>query len=138
MQLNHLPIISSIVGLCTNETRRITWQFPSEIDLEPIFHEKEDIEQGLQIDITVASVTKAAEYEIFNAINGRNLSLALDYIDQHVGVNAVDEWGQTPLMIAIQLNQLDMIAALLNSRLPRVDINQAKPVSVYPFIICLS
>lgn len=120
-----------------NETRRIVWSFPNEVDLEPIFHELQDIEQGMHIDVTVTSITTTEEYAIFDAINNRNLSLVLDYIDQRVGLNSVDEWGQTPLMIAIQLNQLDMIAALLNSRMPRVDVNRAKSVSLLSFLTFL-
>lgn len=126
-ELKHLPIISSIVGLCPNEIRKIIWNYPSEIELEPIFHDSQDITQGLQIDITLVELTTAQEYQIFDAINSRNLSLTLDYIDQHIGVNSVDEWGHTPLITAIQLKQMDMIAALLNSRNPKVDVNKAKP-----------
>jgi ankyrin repeat protein len=46
--------------------------------------------------------------------------------DVYVGINAIDKWGQTPLMIAAIEQKNAELAALLNTRRPSVDINKAK------------
>jgi hypothetical protein len=57
--------------------------------------------------------------------------MVFDIIAEGDGINAVDEWGQTPLMIATQRDSLQIIASLLNARRPKVDVNIAKSVSLF-------
>ena len=127
-----LPVLQALKGTCKNATRRIIWDDASTLNTLPIFLNADAgvqrAEQGVYIDLTIEHITTAEEYEIFAAMRQGNYSSALDLIDNHVGVNAVDEWGHTPLMVAVQINRMDVVAALLNTRLPRVDINAAKPV----------
>eukprot|EP01037_Dinobryon_pediforme_P029525 gene29525-33199_t len=126
-----LPVLQALKGTCKNATRRIIWDDASTLNTLPIFLNADAgvqrAEQGVYIDLTIEHITTAEEYEIFAAMRQGNYSSALDLIDNHVGVNAVDEWGHTPLMVAVQINRMDVVAALLNTRLPRVDINAAKP-----------
>lgn len=119
--------------MCKNSVRRIKWEDGSLVNLQPLFIKDtttEDREKGLIIDITVAQITTADEYQMFSSLREGNMSHVLDLIEQHIGVNAVDEWGQTPLMIAVQTNRVDVVAALLNTRMPKVEINARKSVSV--------
>lgn len=133
--------MQALKGTCKNATRRIIWDEASSVNTLPIFLNADAgvqrAEQGVYIDLTIEHITTAEEYEIFAAMRQGNYSLALDLIDNHVGVNAVDEWGHTPLMVAVQINRMDVVAALLNTRLPRVDINAAKPVCCSWNLLCL-
>lgn len=124
--------------MCKNGVRRISWEEASYVNLLPLFVKDPDVDNadvGVSIDVTITSITTAAEYEIFSSLRQGNTTHVLDLVDQHVGVNAVDEWGQTPLMIAVQMNRIDIVAALLNTRKPKVDVNAAKPVSPIFFIL---
>ena len=123
--------MNSLKGMCVHATRQITWATGDKINLLPLFVKdttEEDAEEGIRIRITVDSITTSEEYEIFSSLRVGNITRALDLIDSHVGVNAVDEWGQTPLMIAVQMNRMEVVAALLNTRMPKVDVNAVKPV----------
>mmetsp|Transcript_44126 Transcript_44126/g.32112 ORF Transcript_44126/g.32112 Transcript_44126/m.32112 type:complete len:320 (-) Transcript_44126:56-1015(-) len=126
-----LPVLQALKGMCLNSTRRIIWEDISTLNTLPIFLNAEagvqSSNQMVYLDLTVEHITTAEEYEIFAAMRYGNYSQVLDLIENHVGVNAVDEWGQTPLMVAVQINRMDVIASLLNTRLPRVDVNVAKP-----------
>jgi ankyrin repeat protein len=73
------------------------------------------------------SITSTEDYAIFDALKADNTTLALELIEQHKGVNAIDKWGQTPLMIAALEQRYTEIAALLNARRPSVNVNMAKP-----------
>ncbi len=124
-------------GTCKNATRRIFWDDGSKVNTLPIFLNAEagiqNANQGIYIDLTIEHITTSEEYEIFAAMRIGNYSMVLDLIENHIGVNAVDEWGHSPLMIAVQINRMDVVAALLNTRLPRVDVNAAKPVRIRMF-----
>jgi len=116
--------------MCKNATRAISWSSPSKVDLRPLFVKASSgqLSDGLTITIRVVHITDADNYRIFDYIKSGNISAALDMIDEHKGVNAVDEWGQTTLMTAVQMNSLELISSLLNTRRPRVNVNMAKSV----------
>eukprot|EP01039_Chlorochromonas_danica_P001551 gene1549-1689_t len=128
------PVISSLKGMCTNSTRRLRWRHASEVNTQPIFIPHQsfavDGDESMSLDIRLVHITSSEDYEIFAALRQQNYSKVLELIDQHVGVNAYDEWAQTPLMIAVQLQRVDIVAALLNTRMPKVDVNAAKPSGV--------
>jgi ankyrin repeat protein len=124
--------------MCKNATRRIIWDDASKVDLQPLFvrHGASNAElEAVSLDITTSHVTTSEEYQIFSSLRAGNYSNVVELIENHVGVNAVDEWGQSPLMIAVQLKHLPVIAALLNTRLPKVDVNAAKPVSMVLILV---
>src|SRR5437868_3293943 len=119
--------------MCENATRKLTWSDPATVNLEPIYvadSNIKELDEEVSIIITVAHITTVEDYQIFDALNSKNMSYALELIEQHKGVNAVDEWGQTPLIIAVSYNYLDVFSALLNTRMPKVDVNLAKSVSI--------
>ena len=124
------PVASALKGMCKNATRAISWSSPSKVDLRPLFVKSSSgqLSDGLTITIRVVHITDADNYRIFDYIKSGNISAALDMIDEHKGVNAVDEWGQTTLMTAVQMKSLEMISSLLNTRRPRVNVNMAKSV----------
>lgn len=135
-QLTHLvldtelnPIHKGIQGMCPNSTRLLKFIIEKENDLEPLFPSTSrfsEIGTEVNIHITTVRVTGAKDYQIFDAIKSRNASLAIDLIDAHIGINAFDENEQTPLMIASQIGGVQLIAILLNARMPKVNVNLAK------------
>ena len=125
---------SALKGMCENSTRRMIVEMPKESDLEPIFPKRgagaeqymAGLEETIWVDITLKKVTDQENYKIFDAFKQQNYSLVIDLIDTHTGVNSMDEYGQTPLMIAVSQQILPVVASLLNTRLPKVDVNMAK------------
>jgi Ankyrin repeats (3 copies)/Ankyrin repeat len=123
------PIMRALKGMCPNSTREIHWDLSLGVDFSPIFgvyseHSKES--ESLSVRIRVVNVTPQSDFQIFDALR-TNLSLALDMILEHRGVNAVDEWGVSPLMIAMTDKKMQpVIAYLMNTRKPMVDVNYAK------------
>lgn len=119
--------------MCKNATRRFTWNDAVDFDsgaipvLQKNLHTLED--EDISLDISLKHITTPEDYQIFDAFRSGNMSLVLDLIDEHRGVNAVDEWGQTVLMMAVSMQRQEIVASLLNTRRPRVEVNMAKPVS---------
>jgi len=120
----------SIKGMCTNGTRIVTWDNGNNINLAPLPISKNafvDVDDEVSLEITVFHITPPEDYQIFDAFNTGNISLVMDLIENHKGVNAVDEWGQSILMAAVVRGSLPVVASLLNTRMPRVNVNMAKP-----------
>lgn len=126
-------INKAVRGMCLGATRKISWPAASLANLFPIFaHRAQSMytsieDESLTAVITMDSITTVDDYAIFDAIKADNSSKVLELIDQHKGVNAIDKWGQTPLMIATIQQRYTELAALLNTRRPSVQINAAKP-----------
>lgn len=128
-----LPMHKYLKGLCVNETRILAWNSGSNLDLSPTPVDPNnliDLEEMVSIKFTVEHITEPDDYQIFGAWREGNLSLVLDLIEKHKGINAVDEWGQTILMHAVQKGSIETVSALLNTRMPKVDVNKAKSVRV--------
>lgn len=87
-----------------------------------------DLDEKVALEFAIEHITEPSDYQIFGAWREGNFSLVLDLINDHKGVNAVDEWGQTLLMHAVQRGSIDVVSALLNTRMPKVDVNIAKSV----------
>lgn len=77
--------------------------------------------------VWVDAITPAEDWTLFGALAERNSSKVLDMIDEHKGVNAVDELGYSPLMRAVLQDAQTVAFALLNARRPRVDVNWSRP-----------
>jgi ankyrin repeat protein len=122
--------------MCNGSSRRIIWdKDSSEINLYPIFDQ--DISQSLvsrdeafSIEFNLNHVTDIDNFQIFSGFKSKNISMIMDMIDSHVGVNAVNEWGETPLMMATTRQMFPVIAHLLNTRMPAVEVNMAKSVCI--------
>jgi hypothetical protein len=119
--------------MCKNATRTIRWEDSSKLNLQPLFMANDAAEQlegqSVSIDLNLVHITEPEDYRIFDHIRSGNLSAALDMIELHKGINAFDEWGQSALMMAVQLKKLEVVASLLNTRMPKVNVNTAKSVS---------
>ena len=125
------PVIKGLKGTCKNATRVFRWESALGADFSPVFTATSDlsrIDEPVSLAVRVVHLTPQKDYQIFASIKGGNLSQAMAIIDGHNGVNAVDEWGQTPLMIAMQRPRelLPVVAFLMNTRRPMVDVNTAK------------
>lgn len=116
-------------GLCANETRILKWENGADLDLSPTPVMKNnliDLDETVSIEFTIGHISSQDDYQVFGAWREGNLSLVLDLIGDHHGINAVDEWGQTLLMHAVQGGSIEVVSALLNTRMPKVDVNIAK------------
>lgn len=125
-----VPLQKSLKGMCKNSTRKIVWQYAGDINLSPVMRGESalsKLDESVSFQITVNHITTQEDYQIFDALKMNNISKVIDMIDEHKGVNAVDEWGYTPLMLAVSRSNLPVIATLLNTRRPTVDVNLAKP-----------
>lgn len=136
-QLQHLVVDDSMAvgravkGMCINGTRKVTWQDWASLDMTPLPLDKylfgENIENSeITIEFTVMGITSAEDYQIFNFMKMKNYPGVAEMIDNKKGVNALDEWGQSILMLATRENELTVVATLLNARMPKVNVNMAK------------
>lgn len=126
------PVYKALLHACLLSTTTITWKFATKAKLQPIYNETTLINSNatsssLKLTITIHNITTHTNYQIFDALKAENLSLAMDLIQSRIGTNAVDEWGQTPLMVAIVRNFMPVVSALFNAVGPSVDVNYAKP-----------
>jgi hypothetical protein len=119
--------------MCKNATRTIRWEDPSKLNLLPIFVASDAGAQlqgqSVSMDLNLVHITEPEDYRIFDHMHSGNITAALDLIEVHRGVNAFDEWGQSALMLAVQMKKLEVVASLLNTRMPKVNVNTAKSVS---------
>jgi hypothetical protein len=136
-QLFHLvvddskPVGRAIKGMCINGTRQASWQDWANVDMSPLPLDKylfgDDIENSeIFIEFKVMGITTADDYQIFNYMKMKNYPGVVQMIDEKKGVNALDEWGHSILMLAVKENELTLVATLLNARMPKVNVNLAK------------
>lgn len=127
-----LPLHEAIRGMCENGTRSLRWTSLSMVHslaLHPVVGIKKhlmDDDQGFALHLHVERITEPRDYQIFEALRKVNLSQVLDLIDEHVGINAMDEYGQTPLMLAVSKQYDAVVASLLNARMPKVEVDMPK------------
>jgi hypothetical protein len=121
--------------MCENGTRILHYENAYDINLTPLTVSKyafSEPNEPFTITIILNHITTQSDYQIFNSYKMGNTTEVFDLIEQHKGVNAVDEWGHTLLMLATQKGDLQTVALLLNTRMPKVDVNKAKSVR-FPF-----
>lgn len=122
-------VYTELLGVCANSTKRITYDTNANVDLYPLVQNNSPLyllDEKVVLDLHVHHVTVPEDYHLFDALKTANISLALELIDEHKGINSMDEYGQTPLMIAVSRQYQPIVAALLNTRRPKVDINLVK------------
>lgn len=135
-QLMHLvvddskPVGRAVKGMCINGTRRVTWQDWGSVDMSPLPLDKylfgDEVSSEITVEFKVMGITSAEDYQIFNYMKMKNYPKVAEMIDDKKGVNALDEWGQSILMLATRENELTLVATLLNARMPKVNVNLAK------------
>mmetsp|Transcript_26472 Transcript_26472/g.70825 ORF Transcript_26472/g.70825 Transcript_26472/m.70825 type:complete len:312 (-) Transcript_26472:155-1090(-) len=117
-----------LLGMCTGETRAITFPVETMLGLGPnMGGGLDDIKGMVTAEVECTAVTKAADYVIFEALKKDNDNDVLDLIDNHIGINAIDDYGSTPLMVAVQTRKQVVVASLMNAWNPKTDVNYAKP-----------
>jgi hypothetical protein len=133
-----------LIGICHNSIRvfDIVHVLSNDLLSVPFLVNRNEltklkIPDPLKLSLHVERITKPRDFVIFEAIHEGNWSRVIDMVQAHTGVNAVDEWGQTPLMIAVIQKNLPLIAELLNARGPTVDVNLAKAAG-FTVILSLS
>jgi hypothetical protein len=122
--------MKGLKGVCKNGTREFRWEKDTHVDYSPFFQLGVPgiADEAYSLAVKVVHLTPQLDFGIFDALATGNLSRVLDMIDNHQGINAVDEWGHTPLMVALRKprDMMPVIAYLLNTRRPMVDVNLAK------------
>ena len=110
-QLFHLQLLPSysnslvfqLLGTCINDTLSISSQQGNvTIDLRPIISANIQLPSPdvvVYVNITVCHITTPQEYQVFQALQSNDIHAALVLFEHHIGINSVDEWEQTPLMI---------------------------------------
>jgi hypothetical protein len=120
----------TLKGMCENSSRQLRWVGAGNKDifLSPLIEQITlDAKHGnVELLVRVRHITPPEDYDIHTAMRNGNYSRVIDMIDDQHGVNAIDEYGQSILMTAVQLGVLPVVASLLNVRRPRVDVNLAK------------
>ena len=102
--------------MCQNATRKLVWPNARIANLNPLLINTNLVQlndgEQISVEILVHHITTQSDYQIFDALK-HNFSRALDLFDEQKGINAHDEWGQTPLMIAVSNQYSAIIAGLL-------------------------
>ena len=127
-----LPINHNLKGMCQGGVRKIIWDNIHNVNLNPILNSKSkisELEEGITLEVSLMHITEENDFRIFNAFKAENISMVLDLIEEASGVNAMDQFGQSSLMIAVSNSYMHVTAALLNARRPKVDVNMRKAVS---------
>eukprot|EP01035_Chromulina_nebulosa_P036997 gene36997-49922_t len=137
-QLHHIILESSvdesslsfgIKGMCRNATRKFVYENGVKFRLPPLLYAGYPLineENEIAVVVTVVHITEPDDYQIFSRLLEGNITAVIELIDAHRGVNAVDEWGESPLMVAVRTESLTIISSLLNARMPKVDVNFVK------------
>lgn len=126
------PILKAIKGMCKNSTRLLRYESANEANWEPfssffgLVMDERDGNIPINLVIRVDSITTPADFQIFQIIHNKDIAKALDFLEMQMGINAVDQWGQSALMLAISSGVVPIVAGLLNARMPKININYAK------------
>ncbi len=129
-----LPINHNMKGMCPGGVRKIIWDNVYNVNMNPLLNSKSTISalnESISLEVTLMFITEAKDFEIFEEFKKENISRVLDMIDESLGVNGMDQYGQTALMIAVSNNMMHVTASLLNARRPRVNVNMRKAVRIH-------
>jgi ankyrin repeat protein len=133
-EFDSIPMKMSMIGMCENSTKRFIYRISKDADLSAIIIKRsikemfKNLEESISMDLTLHHITAQKDYKIFDFFNDGNSSKVMDMVWDHVGVNAVDSWGQSPLLIAVSNKDIPVISGLLNTRRPSVNVNFVKSV----------
>mmetsp|Transcript_15137 Transcript_15137/g.19846 ORF Transcript_15137/g.19846 Transcript_15137/m.19846 type:complete len:320 (+) Transcript_15137:190-1149(+) len=127
-----LPGLSKgLEGVCKGEVRYI--KVPEHLGYGPEKSYLPEISEmmwdgvgTLGFTVTVHYLTSALDYQIFDLWHNKDYAGVVGFVNEHKGNNAVDEWGGTVMMYAVQQGQTLVMAALLNAYRPKSDVNIAK------------
>jgi hypothetical protein len=132
--LDDLPVTKGLKGMCQNATRDFIWDSALDVNFSPFLTGKSvysSHDEAITIRIHLNYLTTQQDYLIFDALRLDNHGEALEIIRGSEGINAVDEWGQSSLMIVVASQNYPVFAALMNTRRPTVDVNLVKSVRLY-------
>mmetsp|Transcript_25947 Transcript_25947/g.24795 ORF Transcript_25947/g.24795 Transcript_25947/m.24795 type:complete len:322 (-) Transcript_25947:52-1017(-) len=127
--LDDLPITKALKGMCQNATRDFIWDSALDVNFSPFVIGKSaysSYNETMTIRVHLNHLTTQPDYLIFDALRLENHGEALEIIRESRGINAVDEWGQSTLMIVVAIQNYAVFAALMNTRRPTVDVNLVK------------
>lgn len=128
-QLGHVDTPSAfsqgLQNMCPGEKRRLTFS-ANDFNLSPA----EAVSSPIVVsEVELLALTPSGDYHIFELIEKGDVGGIMEMVDNHVGVNAVDMYGTSALMAAIEAgSKMQMVvASLINSWRPSVDVGYTKP-----------
>ena len=94
--------LAPLIGACKNESLTLSFHGDSVIEISPIVTRSIYITSYVTMEVTIKihEITSEQDFVIFKEINEHQVGEVLTLLEHHRGVNAVDPWGQTPLMLA--------------------------------------
>jgi hypothetical protein len=131
--IEYKPILRAIKGMCKNSTRELRFESGLSVNFDPFseYFSNEifalNADESVSVIIRVDSITTTTDFQIFDVIQNKDIGKALDLLEAQIGINAVDQWGQSALMLAVSFNIIPIVAGLINAKRPKIDINYAKP-----------
>ena len=94
--------LSPLIGVCLNDSTSLSFKGERTVDISPIvtsaIHLTSEVTMTLLIKIH--EITTDEDFAIFRALQENRTGEVYSMLEHHRGVNAVDQWGQTPLMLA--------------------------------------
>lgn len=129
---DEVPVHAVLKGMCLNASKSLMWEQAADVQLEPILpfylqNKLQEIsDQSVSVRLTVMHITSPESFQIFEPLKEGNITRVFELVDARIGADAVDEEGETPLLIAVNQNMNFVISHLLNARMPRPDVNFAK------------
>jgi hypothetical protein len=118
---------SIITGMCKSATRKVHWD--SGDTIEPIDEIPHDLQNCSSITVTVHNVTDPIDFGVFVHLENANSSAVYEMLMERRGAVAIDQHGHSPLMIATAKELMSSFSYLMSTRMPKAEINYAKPVS---------
>ena len=94
--------LSQLVGVCLNDSISISLEGEKNLDISPIVTRTIHLTAAVTLNlfIKIREITSDEDFAIFKALQEDRSGEAYTMLEHHRGVNAVDQWGQTPLMLA--------------------------------------
>lgn len=117
----------TLKGMCRSATRKIIFDSPPEEESLAGLDTGYAMDQIAAITLEVVHLTDHQDFEIFSHLGARDSGKVSLMLAEKQGSGAVNEWGYSALMFAVEMEVLSCFSYLLNTRMPMVDVNFAKP-----------
>lgn len=97
--------LSPLIGVCLHDSITVSLEGEKAVDISPIVTSRIQLTSDVTMDllITIHEITSDEDFAIFKALQENRTGEVYFMLEHHRGVNAVDQWGQTPLMLAYVL-----------------------------------
>lgn len=127
LEADDLAVNRGLKGMCKNATRKISWTGEQIDSVWPLETPSIEVLDSItSVVVTIVHLTEPEDFEIFKHLRDLNASGVHSMLSQRRGALAVNEFGESPLMITVQREMLSSFSYVINARRPMIDINFAK------------